>query len=155
MLLLFVALSFVFFFVEIYLGHYSRLELFQQNIILSAALVPFFFSPIGAVVSLMAATRPTPNTVRVLNITMLASIVVGIGGTYFHVAARVTSVSSLFSVPTWLGDPPAFAPFAFALPGIMGLVATYGISWLEERMPEPALTHPVPMQPAAPQTGRI
>jgi hypothetical protein len=153
MLLLFVALSFVAFFVEIYLGHYSRLQLFQHKLILSAALVPFFFSPIGLVVSLVAATRLTPSTARVLNGTMLTSIVVGIGGTYFHVAARITSAASLFTVSTWLGDPPAFAPFAFALPGIMGLVATYGIRW-GQRMPEPTRYRPVPVPPAAYRAGR-
>lgn len=154
MLLLFVALSFVFFLIEIYLGHYGQLQLFQDKLTLSAALVPFFFCPIGAVVSLVAATRLTPITVRVLNATMVASIVVGTGGAYFHVAARVTSAASLLSVSTWLGDPPAFAPFAFALPGIMGLMAIYGIRWMEERLPEPTHYRPAPIQPAAHQAGR-
>jgi hypothetical protein len=153
MLILFAALSFVAFFVEIYLGHYGRLQLFQQKLILSAALVPFFFSPVALVVCLVAATRITPTTVRVLNSTMLASIVVGMGGTYFHVAARITSAASLVTVSTWLGDPPAFAPFAFALPGIMGLVATFGIRWVQ-RLPEPAPPRPAPMHPAAHRAGR-
>lgn len=152
MLLLFAALSFVAFFVEIYLGHYARLQLFQQKLVFSAALVPFFFSPIALVICLVAAVRLVPSTVRVLNITMMASMLVGVGGTYFHVASRLTSPASLLQVSTWLGDPPAFAPFAFALPGIMGLVATYGIRW-GERLPQPTY-HPTPARPATNQAGR-
>lgn len=152
MLLLFAALSFVAFFVEIYLGHYARLQLFQQKLVLSPALVPFFFSPIALVICMVAAVRLVPSTVRVLNITMLASMVVGVGGTYFHVASWLTSPASLLQVSTWLGDPPAFAPFAFALPGIMGLVATYGIRW-GERLPQPTY-RPTPAQPAADEAGR-
>lgn len=131
MLIAFTALSFVAFLVEMYLGHYARVQLYLQQGTFSPALVPIAFSPIGMVVSLLALIRLTPGVVKFFNGVMLVSIAIGMGGTYFHIASRITSLGALVSVSTWLGDPPALAPFAFALPGIMGLVATYGLHWVE------------------------
>jgi len=75
---------------------------------------------------------------------MLISLAVGVAGTVYHVAARFTTIGSLLTVEVWLGDPPAFAPLAFGLPAIMGLLATFGLSWRPEQPMEPARPAGVP-----------
>ncbi|MDP3061758.1 MAG: hypothetical protein Q8O40_00895 [Chloroflexota bacterium] len=138
MLIVFTALSFVAFFVETYLGHYLWLQLFLKKGTLSPAMIPLLFSPVAMVVALVAAWRMTPGTVSLFRWNMLISLAIGLAGTGYHVAARFTSVGSLLTVQVWLGDPPAFAPLAFALPAIMGLLATFGLSWRPEQPMEPA-----------------
>jgi hypothetical protein len=130
MLITFTALSYVAFFIEVYLGHYIRLQLFLREFIWSHSLAPIFFSPIALVIALVTTMRLMPGAVRLFNLTMLASIVVGLVGSYFHIVLRLQEIMTRpLSMATWMGDPPALAPFAFVLPGIMGLVATYGLRW--------------------------
>ena len=128
-LILFAASSYIFFLTDIYLGHFLWIQLFVKKFTLSFALIPVFFAPIGLVVSLMAAYKPTPRAVLAFQGVMLVSLLVGLLGTYFHLAPRLVSGTDLFAVRTWLGDPPLLAPAAFALPGIIGLVATFGLVW--------------------------
>jgi hypothetical protein len=88
----------------------------------------------------------TPGTVVLFRWAMLISLAIGVIGTAYHVLDRFTTIGSLLSVQVWLGDPPAFAPLAFGLPSIMGLLATFGLNWRPERPTEPA-------QPAGVPTG--
>ncbi|MBI2846774.1 MAG: hypothetical protein HYX82_02720 [Chloroflexi bacterium] len=126
LLVFFTALSYIAFFVEVYLGHYAHVLTLHWT----PALIPVFFSPIALVIALVTGFWLKPMMVRIFNLTMLASIVMALSGTYFHITARPITLESLFSIMTWMGSPPFLAPFAFALPGIMGLVATYRIQWV-------------------------
>lgn len=137
-LILFTAISFVAFFIEVYLGHYLWFQLFAKRGVLSPAMIPIFFSVPAFIVSLMAAVWMSPVTVTLFRWTMVASLAIGLAGTGYHVAARVNSLSGVFNVATWLGDPPAFAPLAYGLPALMGLVATFGIQWKRTPAKEPA-----------------
>lgn len=143
-LILFAALSYVFFFIEVYLGHYLWLQLFTQKSIFSFALIPQFFSPIALAVALWTAFRLTPTSVTAFRVTMVASVLVGLVGTYFHVVPRITTGASLLAASTWLGDPPLLAPAAFGLPGIIGLLATYGLMWEHVSPSEPLVAQKMP-----------
>jgi len=128
-LILFAAMSYIVFFIEVYLGHYIWLQLFLQRGIFNPAIIPIFFSPFGLIVATITAFRITPGTVLALRVVMVASIVLGLVGTYFHLMPRFEAGAGLLSVELWLGDPPALAPPAFAFPGIIGLVASYALNW--------------------------
>ncbi len=128
-LILFVALIYSVLFIDVFLGHYLWVLLFVKKFIFSYSLIPQFFSPIALVVALWAAYRMTPGSVTALRMTMLASILVGVLGTYFHAAPRIDAATDFLAMRTWLGDPPLLAPGAYAIPGIIGLVATYGLAW--------------------------
>ncbi len=135
-LILFASFSYVIFFIEAYLGHYIWLQLFVQKLIFSFAIVPVFFSPIGLITAMAAAYKLTPGPVAALRVVMVASIVVGLIGTYFHVVPRIAAGESVLSVGLWLGDPPILAPAAFAFPGIIGLLAAYGLKWRQPLLAE-------------------
>lgn len=123
------ALSYVAFFLEVYLGHY-RFILTQSDL---RAMIPVYFSPVALVVALFAATWVRPGTVAVFNTVMWLSVSIGLLGTFFHLAPRDIGPLALLSIQTWLASPPILAPLSFALPGIIGLIGTYRLEWVYEK----------------------
>jgi len=127
LLMMLVVIAYIFFFIEVFLGHYARLLAFKGGLVFNGALIPLFFSPVALVISLAMMGWPNAKTVLLFRITMVISLMVAMAGTYFHMAPRINGLGDAFDVFSLLGDPPALAPLAFSLPGIIGLVATWGI----------------------------
>ncbi|HVA37071.1 MAG TPA: hypothetical protein VNJ51_05625 [Candidatus Dormibacteraeota bacterium] len=55
-----------------------------------------------------------------------ATVLVGLAGTAFHVAIHASDVAALLERSAWLGNPPTLAPLAFAVAGLLGLIALSG-----------------------------
>lgn len=105
------------------LGHYEELD----------QIIPLALAATGTVAVLIAAVRPAPATVRVLQFVMLLFVVSGFLGTWFHFQA--TTEFQLEMDPSLRGwalfrkaivakAPPALAPGAMIQLGLIGLAYT-------------------------------
>ncbi|MCB0037098.1 MAG: hypothetical protein KDE51_23870 [Anaerolineales bacterium] len=118
---------------EIFLGLDTYLAHVLNGTILTREWVPILFGPIAGVLLLVAGllalkNRPLASTIATL--TFVASIVVGMLGAFFHVVRGGLPTAPLgqrFTVELMIWAPPIFAPFAFALVGVIGISA----AWVE------------------------
>lgn len=96
--------------------------------------IPIIFGPLAGVILLVAGLigfrkRMTANIIG--SLVFLASIIVGLLGTYFHLMRAVlfsAPYGQQFSIPLLVFGPPMLGPITFALVGILGLSA----AWQEE-----------------------
>lgn len=113
------------------LGHYEELD----------QIIPLALAATGTVAILIAAVRPAPATVRVLQLVMLLFVVSGFLGTWFHFQA--TTEFQLEMDPSLRGwalfrkaivakAPPALAPGAMIQLGLIGLAYTFKHPVLKE-----------------------
>lgn len=107
------------------LGHYEELD----------QIVPLGLAAAGAIAALVAAVKPTPTTVRLLQVVMLLCVASGFLGVWFHFQA--TTEFQLEMDPSLRGwalfrkavvakAPPALAPGSMIQLGLIGLAYTFG-----------------------------
>ncbi|HEX9018017.1 MAG TPA: hypothetical protein VF806_02460 [Anaerolineaceae bacterium] len=116
---------------EILLGVETYLAHSISSTIIPGEWIPILFGPIAGgfllVAGLIAFRRRT--TANLLgSIVFLASIVVGLLGSYFHLRRAIllgAPVGQQVSVPLLVYAPPVLGPITFALVGILGLSAAW------------------------------
>lgn len=107
------------------LNHYEELD----------QLIPLGLAAAGTIAVLVAAGKPTPVTVRVVQVVMLLFVASGFLGVWFHY--QVTTEFQLEMDPSLGGwalfrkaivakAPPALAPGAMIQLGLIGLAYTFG-----------------------------
>jgi hypothetical protein len=114
--------------VETYLAHNI------SGTIVPGEWVPIVFGPVAGVILLVAgliALRRRMAANLLGSLVFLASIVVGLLGSYFHLRRAVllyAPAGEAISLPLLVYAPPVLGPITFALIGILGLSA----AWPEE-----------------------
>lgn len=114
--------------VETYLAHSIG------GTIRSGEWIPIIFGPVAGVLLLVAgliAMRKRQTANIIASLVLLASMVVGILGSYFHLHRAILStapVGQQFTAMILVYAPPLLAPLTFALIGILGISAV----WEEE-----------------------
>jgi len=113
--------------VEIYLAHSI------SGSLVGSEWIPVIFGPIAALLLALAgliSLRNRPLAIWLAIPTLLASILVGVAGAYFHMARAFQPFAAAgqqvnISLAVWA--PPLLAPLTFALVGLIGLSAI----WIE------------------------
>ncbi len=114
--------------VEIYLAHST------SGTIVRNEWIPIFFGPVAAMlfgIAGLVSLRNRPMALWIAIPTLLASIVVGILGAYFHVYRAfqpfaTSGQQANISLAVWA--PPLIAPLTFALVGLLGFSALWAES---------------------------
>ncbi len=106
------------------LGHYEELD----------QVIPFGLAGLGGVTMALAAFRPAPLTVRLLQAAMMLIVISGFVGAWFHYQATTefqlemdASLRgwALFRKAIVAKAPPALAPGAMIQLGLIGLAYTF------------------------------
>ena len=122
-MLLLMAVNMLFLGVDTYLAHS------MTGTIRGFEWIPILFSPIAGVLLLAAgliALRWRPAATLLGCSVFLASFLVGLAGTYFHLArAFAAGIFTGQDVSLLVWAPPALGPLAFCLTGWMGLSAVW------------------------------
>ena len=128
MMLLMAAVNLLFLGIDTYLAHSI------SGTIRPYEWIPIIFGPVAAVLLLAAgliALRRRPLASATASIILLASIVVGLLGAYFHLRRALLPnavPSEQISVDLLVWAPPILGPLTFSLTGLLGLSA----AWVEE-----------------------
>lgn len=126
--LLVMAFTMFFLGVDTYLAH-----LISGNIV-PREWIPILFGPVSGVILLFAGliARRKRMTANILaTIVFIASIVVGVLGSYYHIVRAIlpfAPVGQKITLSLLVWAPPLLGPITFALVGVMGLSA----AWQEE-----------------------
>ncbi|MEZ4670204.1 MAG: hypothetical protein R3E39_20045 [Anaerolineae bacterium] len=127
LLLLMTAINQLFLSLDIYLAHGLNGQI-QRN-----EWIPIVFGVVAGISLLLAgliALRNRPLATIIANLVLVASIVVGALGMYFHIMRTTIPGTGLFheqTVNLLIWAPPILGPFMFVLVGIMGISA----AWIE------------------------
>lgn len=128
MMLLMAAVNLLFLGIDTYLAHSI------SGTIRPYERIPIIFGPVAAVLLLAAgliSRRRRPLASATASVVLLASIVVGLLGAYFHLR-RALLPNALpgeqISVDLLVWAPPILGPLTFSLTGLLGLSA----AWVEE-----------------------
>jgi hypothetical protein len=111
--------------VEIYLAHSISGTLVPNE------WIPIIFGPIAAVllgIAGLISLRNRPLALWIANPTLVASIVVGILGAYFHIIRAVlpfAPAGERVSISLVIWAPPVLGPLTFVLVGLLGLSAIW------------------------------
>lgn len=127
-ILLMAAVNELFLGLDIYLAHSI------SGTIVPREWIPIIFGPVAGVLLLVAgviALRRRDIAVILANVVLVASIVVGLLGAYFHLVRGIMPSAPLgqrINIDLLIWAPPVIGPLMFALIGWMGISA----SWIEE-----------------------
>ena len=127
LMLLIAAINEIFLSVDVYLAHSTSGQLKPNE------WIPVIFGVTAGVLLLLAgviAIRFRPLATILANIVLLASVVVGLLGIYFHLSRTVLLSSPLgqqSAVSALIWAPPVLGPAAFILVGVLGISA----AWIE------------------------
>lgn len=129
---------------EMFLGLDTYLAHFANGTIRPREWVPILFGPAAGLLLLLAgviALRNRSLASQLATLVFIASMVVGALGAYFHLirgSLPTAPAGSRLTLDLMVWAPPIFAPFAFALVGVMGLSA----AWIESPADSGTLTLP-------------
>jgi len=129
---------------ELLLGLETFLAHSTSGTIMPKEWIPIIFGPSAGILLILAgllAIRRRPLAALLASLIYLASIVVGLLGTYFHILRAILPLAPLgerVSIPLIVWAPPVLGPLTFALVGWMGLSAV----WLEQPTDSGRLTLP-------------
>jgi hypothetical protein len=124
-MLLMAAINLIFIGLETYLAHVLN------GTIVLREWIPIIFGPVAGAILLVAgliALRRRALAIVLANLVLLASIVVGLLGAYFHVvrgSLPAGPVGQRFTLELMVWAPPVLAPMSFALVGILGISAAW------------------------------
>ena len=128
LMLLMMATNLLFLGIDTYLAHLI------SGTIVTGEWIPIIFGFTGAALLMLAgiiAVRNRPLATIIATLTLLASIVVGLMGAYFHIVRAILPTGPIgerVTVDLLVWAPPIFGPLMFAMVGILGLSA----AWLED-----------------------
>lgn len=128
LMLLMAAVNLLFLGIDTYLAHSI------SGTIRPYEWIPILFGPIAAVLLLMAgllALRHRPLASATASVVLLASIVVGLLGAYFHLRRALLPNAvpgEQISLDLLVWAPPILGPLTFSLTGLLGLSA----AWVED-----------------------
>ncbi len=118
---------------EIFLGIDTYLAHLISGTIRPNEWIPVVFGLAAGIVLLIAgwiALRNRPLATRLATLVLVASIVVGLLGAYFHIVRAIlpnAEVGQRLSVELLVWAPPILGPLTFALVGLLGISA----AWME------------------------
>lgn len=113
---LFSAVMFLTFTLEVYLGHFNLLSWEYYW----SAWIPLIYSPLAAIACLLVYFLPNRQTVTVFRLLMWGSLILGLGGMYFH-GVGLNAGTFRGDEQGWLIHPPLFAPLSFLIPWLIGI----------------------------------
>ncbi|RMG99711.1 MAG: hypothetical protein D6706_05110 [Chloroflexi bacterium] len=119
---------------EFFLGLDTYLAHVLNGTIRPREWIPILFGPTTGILLLLAgliAIRKRPLASLLATLVLLASIIVGILGAYFHFIRAILPYappSQRITLTLLVWAPPILAPFSFALVGILGISA----AWIED-----------------------
>ena len=125
LMLLMAAVNLIFIGLETYLAHVIN------GTIVPREWIPIIFGPVAGVALLVAgliALRRRDLAIILANVVLLAAIVVGVLGAYFHVVRGSLPsgpIGQRFTLELMVWAPPVLAPMSFALVGILGISAAW------------------------------
>lgn len=125
LMLLMAAINLIFIGLETYLAHVLN------GTILWREWIPIIFGPVAGATLLVAgliALRRRDVAIILANVVLLAAIIVGLLGAYFHVVRGSLPsgpVGDRFTLEMMVWAPPILAPMSFALVGILGISAAW------------------------------
>jgi hypothetical protein len=128
LMLLMAAINLIFLGIDIYLAHSISPTITPNE------WIPIIFGPIAGALLLVAgliALRNRPVATVLATIVLLASIVVGLLGDYFHIMRAIlpnAPVGERVTVDLLVWAPPLLGPLMFALVGLLGISA----AWIED-----------------------
>ena len=128
LMLLMAAINLIFLGIDIYLAHSISGTLVPNE------WIPIIFGPIAGILLLVAgliALRKRPLATVIATIVLLASIVVGLLGDYFHIMRAIlpnAPVGERVTIDLLVWAPPLLGPLMFALVGLLGISA----AWIED-----------------------
>jgi hypothetical protein len=128
LMLLMAAINLIFLGIDIYLAHSISPTITPNE------WIPIIFGPIAGVLLLVAgliALRNRPAATVLATIVLLASIVVGLLGDYFHIMRAIlpnAPAGEQVTVDLLVWAPPLLGPLMFALVGLLGISA----AWIED-----------------------
>jgi hypothetical protein len=126
-MLLMAAVNEIFLGIDIYLAHSI------SGTIVPREWIPIIFGPLAGGILLLAgvlAQRNRALATILANIVLLASIMVGLLGAYFHVLRAIlpdAPAGQQVSIQLLVWAPPVLGPLTFALVGLLGISA----AWIE------------------------
>lgn len=129
---------------EIALGLDAYLAHVLNSTIQTREWIPILFGPLAGVLLLIAGiiSQRRRNLASTLaTIVLLASIIVGLLGAYFHIirgSLPYAPPGERLTVGLLVWAPPILAPFSFALVGLLGISA----AWIEKPMDSGTLSLP-------------
>ncbi|MFQ5420147.1 MAG: hypothetical protein ACE5EY_07270 [Anaerolineae bacterium] len=129
---------------EIALGLDAYLAHVLNNAIQAREWIPILFGPIAGILLLIAgiiSQRKRNLASSLASIVLLASIIVGLLGAYFHIvrgSLPSAPIGERFTVGLLVWAPPILAPFSFALVGLLGISA----AWIENPIDSGSLALP-------------
>ncbi len=127
LMMLMASIMLIFLGIDIFLAHSI------SGTIVPNEWIPIYFGPIAGVILLLAglvAQRNRPLATITDNIILLASIVVGLLGAYFHVVRAILPsgpIGQQASLSFFIWAPPVLGPLTFSLVGVIGISA----AWIE------------------------
>ena len=119
---------------EFFLGLDTYVAHSLSGTIVPREWIPIVFGPVAGALLLLAgliATRRRPLATVIATLTLLASIVVGLLGAYFHLIRAVlpnAPPGQQVSIDLLVWAPPIMGPLAFSLVGLWGISA----AWVED-----------------------
>lgn len=125
LMLLMAAINLIFIGLETYLAHVIN------GTIVPREWIPIIFGPLAGGALLVAgliALRHRDAAIILANVVLLAAIVVGLLGAYFHVVRGglpTGPAGQRFTLDLMVWAPPILAPMSFALVGILGISAAW------------------------------
>lgn len=128
LMLLMAAINEIFLGIDIYLAHSI------SGTIVPREWIPIIFGPAAGVLLLLAgllALRNRPAATLIATVVFIASGVVGLLGSYFHIARAAlpaAPVGQRLTVSLLVWAPPVLGPLMFGLVGILGISA----AWVED-----------------------
>jgi len=127
LMLLMAAINLIFLGIDIYLAHSISPTITPNE------WIPIIFGPIAGVLLLVAgviALRNRPLATVIATVVLMASIVVGLLGDYFHIMRAIlpnAPTGQQVTVDLLVWAPPLLGPLMFALVGLLGISA----AWVE------------------------
>lgn len=127
-MLLLVTINLLFLSLDTYIAHH------ESGTLVSRELIPIVFGIVGGAMLLFAGLivgRNRPVATFIATLTLLASIVVGLMGAYFHVmraALPAAPAGQRLTVDLLIWAPPVLGPLAFVVAAILGISA----AWIEK-----------------------
>ena len=127
LMLLMASINLIFLGIDIYLAHSISPTITPNE------WIPIIFGPIAGVLLLVAgviALKNRPLATVIATVVLLASIVVGLLGDYFHIMRAIlpnAPTGQQVTVDLLVWAPPLLGPLMFALVGLLGISA----AWVE------------------------
>jgi hypothetical protein len=125
LMLLYIATNFIFLALDTYLVHNAN-QTIRPN-----EWIPILFSPLAAGLMLVAgiiALRRRFLASTIATLTLMASIVVGLAGAYFHLirgSLPFAPAGQQVSIELLIWAPPVLGPLMFAVIGVLGISAAW------------------------------